>query len=308
MIMTIAVITGVTGFLGSRLAKQLVAQGNHVIGLKRASSSLAQIQYCGLMGKIEWHDIPAEGCDLAGVLDGRRADVLFHTAALARTGTTDEDVAALVDSNLKFPLVLAQQAKRAGVRVFINASTSWQSTDGVSYSPFNIYAATKEAFENLLVALADENFACVSIRLFDTYGAGDYRGKIVDLLVKAAATGQPLAMSPGGQFISLLHADDAARAFIIAARLALAAKGSRHHAYAAPADTPIRLRDLADLIERLAGKPVRVEWGGRPYRPNEIMMPNSSCLPVPGWTPQVPLEQGLKELIDTYRTFSSSAA
>ena len=48
-------ITGITGFLGSHLAKTLVEEGYEIIGLKRNSSSLVRIR--NIIGKIELLDV-----------------------------------------------------------------------------------------------------------------------------------------------------------------------------------------------------------------------------------------------------------
>lgn len=293
------VVSGVTGFLGSRLAKKLVEAQYKVIGLKRPTSSLAHIEYVGLGKIIELHNVTDAG--LESFFRERNVSTVFHTASLARVGDTDQEIAALIDSNLKFPTLLAQQAKRAGVRSFINASTSWQSIDGKAYSPFNLYAATKEAFENILIAIAAKDFTCVSLRLFDTYGPGDNRNKIVDLLVKAVLSGQELLMSPGEQAISLVHIDDVAAAFIVANNFSSQEKPSTHGVFSVPAKESIKLRELAELISALSVKPIPIKWGGRPYRPNEIMLPSASQAIVPGWHPIVSLKDGLAEMVEAWK-------
>lgn len=42
------------------------------------------------------------------------------------------------------------------------------------------------------------------------------------------------------------------------------------------------LRSLASLYERCTGSKLSIDWGGRPYRLREVMMP-SSGLVLPGW-------------------------
>ena len=51
------------------------------------------------------------------------------------------------------------------------------------------------------------------------------------------------------------------------------------------------------LLERCAGAPLKMEWGGRPYRFREVMVPWSKGGPVPGWSPQIGLEEGLKTIL-----------
>jgi nucleoside-diphosphate-sugar epimerase len=295
--MQTVIVTGVTGFLGSRLARQLLARGDAVIGIKRKESPRHHIDYCGIGSQIEFHDADAEDFDLTQIIGTRQVAALFHTAALSRSGENAADLAAMIDTNIKTPLLWISAAKKAGVKVVVNASTSWQSVDGQSYSPFNIYAATKEASENVLTSLVAPDFTCVSLRLFDTYGAGDRRRKIVDLLIDAIRSGKELAMSPGEQSINLLHIKDVAAAFIGAADLASSGHVTGHRVYSLSAVDSIGLRALAEKISGWAQQPVNIIWGGRPYRSNEVMFPHASHPPLPSWQPVISLERGIKEML-----------
>jgi len=300
--MKIQLVTGVTGFLGSRLARALIHKGNHVIGLMREGSPRQNLQSCALEDQVELCTIDPLNFNLADILHDRPFETVYHTASLSRVGESPADIKNLIESNITFPVMLAKQAKDLGGRSFINASTSWQSIDGQTYSPFNLYAASKQSFEDFLTALASPAFACISLRLFDTYGVGDTRGKIVDLLLKTAFAGSQLAMSPGQQKMSLVHIEDVVQAFIKAGELAVDGSIMGERRYCINATTPIALRDLAETIGELSGKNVAIEWGGRPYRPNEVMFPHASHPCVPEWMPCMDLRDGLKEMIEDYKT------
>ena len=58
----------------------------------------------------------------------------------------------------------------------------------------------------------------VTLKFFDTYGPADRRPKLLNLLLAAAATQVPLAVSPGQQMIDLVHVDDAVGACLAVAR------------------------------------------------------------------------------------------
>ena len=55
----------------------------------------------------------------------------------------------------------------------------------------------------------------------------------------------------------------------------------------------VTLRELVAIFERVTQAPLRIEWGGRPYRQREVMEPWGEGRPLPGWTPRVGLEEGL---------------
>ena len=46
----------------------------------------------------------------------------------------------------------------------------------------------------------------------------------------------------------------------------------------------------------LSGTSLAIEWGARPYRDREVMVPWTKGKTVPGWAPHIPLERGLGEL------------
>jgi len=298
--MGVHLVTGATGFLGARLARQLLAETKDVIGLARPSSSLAQLDYCGITNRLEIARIDPATFSLETILGGRPLSTVYHTASLSRAGESSEDLRNLVASNIMFPLDLMQQAKLLGCDRFVNASTSWQSVDGTAYAPFNLYAASKQAFEDFLTAAVNSHFQAVSLRLFDTYGPGDTRRKIVDLLFQTALSGQRLAMSPGGQSLNLIHIEDVARAFVHAGQIQLSAHDKNHAIFTVWGNESLPLRSLADKVAVALDRPVPIEWGGRPYRPNEVMLPLASHPVLPAWEPSHDLKSGLEEIARLY--------
>jgi hypothetical protein len=45
----------------------------------------------------------------------------------------------------------------------------------------------------------------------------------------------------------------------------------------------------------MLGRTLHIEWGAYPYRDREIMNPELIEEPVPGWTPLIPVGEGLKK-------------
>jgi hypothetical protein len=146
--------------------------------------------------------------------------------------------------------------------------------------PVNLYAATKQAFEDILSYYVDAHgLKVMTLALFDTYGPGDPRQKLVSLLWKTALSGQELAMSPGEQLIDIVYIDDVLDAFVVAADL-LMEQSEGHLRYGISSGQPIRLIDLAKIFEEASGLTLPISWGGRPYRPREVMKPWSAFV----WT------------------------
>ena len=105
-----------------------------------------------------------------------------------------------------------------------------------------------------------------------------------------------LAMSPGEQMIDLVHIDDVVEAFSMSAQRLMNDVVEGHEHYAVSSGQPIRLRDLVELFGRITGRELPIAWGGRPYRDREVMLPWNTGTPVPGWLPQVGLEEGIRRM------------
>lgn len=292
-----AVLTGATGFVGSRLCRALVGAGWEVHLVARPGSSLANLgDAVGRVAQIHRHD--GATASLVAWFGEVRPDVTFHLASLFVAEHTVEQVAPLVEANVLFGAQVAEALSRNGLARLVNAGTSWQHFGDADYDPVCLYAATKQAFEDLLAFhVSASGLRAVTLKLFDTYGPGDPRPKLFKLLRDAARGGAPLAMSGGEQRVDLVHVDDAAEAFRLAAERLLAGQVAGHERYAVSSGSPVRLRDLVELYAKVAGTPLVVDWGKRPYRAREVMSPWSRGPALPGWAPRIGLEAGLRQLV-----------
>src|SRR5439155_8470421 len=126
-----------------------------------------------------------------------------------------QDVAPLIASNLLFATQLADAVTAAGIGRFVNTGTAWQHYQDAEYDPVCLYAATKQAFDDILRFYRERcGLRVVTLELCDTYGLGDRRKKLMSLLIERIKDRQPLAMSAGEQRISLVYISDVVEAFI----------------------------------------------------------------------------------------------
>ena len=183
---------------------------------------------------------------------------------------------------------------KLGPLLLVNAGTSWQHFEGRDYSPVCLYAATKQAFQDLLAYYVEAcGLRVVTLKLYDTYGPLDTRPKLLSLLRKAARTATKLQMSAGEQLVDLVYIDDIVEAFLVAGRRLLDGEVKSAEDYGISSGKLMPLREVVELYQRVTGYKVDVEWGARPYRPREVMMPWSG-LPLPGWTPRISFEEGIR--------------
>lgn len=289
-----ALITGAAGFVGGGLARRLLADGWEVhvlLGRMCHREALADVE-----DRVVVHTHDGSMASMLALMGEARPEVVFHLAALFLSDHRPEDVGDLVSSNILFSTQLAEAMMAHGVKRLVNTGTSWQHFGTADYRPVNLYAATKQAFEDILAYYHDAlGLSCITLKLYDTYGPGDRRRKLINILLDAARTGEPLAMSPGQQEVELTHVVDVVAAFLSAAEHLLGSQAPLLAAYLIPG-TRLTVRELVARVTQATGHPIQVQWGGRPYRLREVMVPvEAGDHVLPGWVPSVDLNEVLKQ-------------
>ena len=210
-----------------------------------------------------------------------------------------ESVSALINANIAFGAQILE-ATSADAQWFLNVGSIWQHHHGQMDTAANLYAATKNAFEQLLAFYSNSaSISAMSVYIGDTYGPGDSRPKILNLWRDSALQGSRVKMSPGFQKLSILHVDDVVDALVKAIGLLSArpdAASQRFQRFVIDSDKYVNLRDLATLFGKATGLNLKVEWGASPYRKREVMDPTVPFQRLPGWSPRKTLEDGLREV------------
>lgn len=191
-----ALVTGSTGFVGRHLVRHLLDHGWRVHALVRPTSDAAVLPEQGAGFSVQTTDGTSESVEQA--VASAAADVVFHLASLFVAQHERADITPLIDANLRFGVQLAEAMTRAGAGALVNTGRPWQHHPGGDYRPVNLYAATKQAFEDLLHYYVDASGLRVLIlALADTYGPGDPRPKLLPKLAAHDDDRSPIALSPG---------------------------------------------------------------------------------------------------------------
>jgi nucleoside-diphosphate-sugar epimerase len=238
--------------------------------------------------------------DLPDIVETAAPQIVFHLASLFLSQHCYEDVANLIESNISLTAHLVEAMIQNNVKLLINTGTTWQHYQNRSYSPVNLYAATKQAAEDVIQYYHEAHaLHCITLTLFDTYGPDDIRPKLLNVLKSAALSGNQLPLSPGEQFMNLVHVDDVVRAYLMAADRLIPHQNSGPflEKYAIAADACVTVKDLVLLFETIAGTKLNMVWGERPYRDREIITPWALSNRLPGWIPEVSLREGLTAFI-----------
>lgn len=280
-------VTGATGFIGTNLTRELRKQHNLFI-LGQFEGDPEKLE---LPGIVMTDDIQR----LAGYIKDNQIEGVIHLASLYLTVHTPAQVKDLVSSNVYFGTAVLEAASLAGtVKWFLNTGSIWQNynTKGMEYNPVNLYAATKQAFIDMAKYYSDVfGIRFCTLKLCDTYGPNDTRRKIFKLFKDYSESGEVLAMSPGEQKIDLIYITDIIEGFTRLAEL-LASDVELGDEYVLTSGKQIPLKELAQMFSDVSGRKLNIEWGGRPYRDREVMVPWKGT-PVPGWKAKVDVEKGI---------------
>lgn len=152
-------LTGATGFIGSHLAHQLVAQGHTVTAFSRPINSRGAKRVERFKDKVNWifGDL-ADGC--SGICEGQKA--VFHLAAKTFVDHSIKSPESFVRDNIIGTFNLLEDARLNKVKRFFMASTDevlgqileGQHDERAPLCPRNPYAATKAGAEALAISYA----------------------------------------------------------------------------------------------------------------------------------------------------------
>jgi nucleoside-diphosphate-sugar epimerase len=291
-------MTGSTGYIGSHLYSKL-KESNYDIKVVLNKNPIVYSETF-----VEEKDIHTyvNHYKLKEFITSFNPDLCIHLASSQSEDESLESIENLINSNLKFSTELINSLSLSSCRKFINTGTSWQHYESVVYNPVNLYAATKQAFQDILVYYAEAfDFRIITLKLFDTYGPNDHRKKIINLLLNQIKSDQPLKLTPGNQLINLIHVDDIVEAYMIAIDLIVKNSEEKITEYGVSAEETITIKALAELIEKLSRKNLNIIFGGVNYRNREVFTPWKSFNLLPGWKPKIELDAGLKEMLNDFQ-------
>jgi len=273
-------LTGGTGFVGSHVLQQALAQGHEVVALRRPGSQ----PRIALAQQPKWVEGALDGdyrANLAGV------DVLLHLASHTPNPPYDTLDKCLY-WNVFAALQLARQAVEQGVRRFIVAGSCfeygrsaerlpWLEVDS-PLEPTLSYPTSKAAASVAFLGLArEQQLQLQLLRIFQVYGEGEQATRLWPSLRAAALEGRDFPMSLGEQVRDFIAVEDVARQFVDALDFANCQPGEPLVAHVASGQPQTLLQFVQHWWQHW-GATGRVQVGALPYRHNEIMR-LLSCAP-----------------------------
>ena len=300
-------LTGATGFIGSTVARQLVATGYKIQALTRTTSDRS-----GLSGiNVHWVEGALEDVDsLRRLVSG--VDAVVHCAGAVRGATRDHFKRINVDGVVRLVQAVAEQHPLP--RFLFISSLAARQPD------VSLYAASKRQGEAVIAENAGR-ISWVVLRPPAVYGPGE---REMLPLIRWMARGIAFVLGSGNARFSMLYVDDlveAIRKWLLnenCPRQVFELHDGRPNGYS--------WKDVIDTVGRLNAKHVRCvhvpipavvglaklnliaarmfgyEPMLTPYKIRELKHPdwvcdNTALTRATGWTPKVSLEEGLKRTL-----------
>lgn len=222
-------ITGVGGFLGQQVCRELRSSGAHVTGIDRRPLSKNNDTTSQPHAFIQL-DLASEL--LFEQLKDRPFDTIFHLAGMAYAAKSVEEPAVDFVDNLAATFNLLNVLRRcefAGRLVYTSTAAVYGESQQLPIDeetltrPISPYGVSKLAAEEYIrVFSAIYGFRAVIARIFSLYGPGQKKQVIYDILCKTLLADGPIALLGDGRDVrDFLYVSDAARAL---AMLAASAK------------------------------------------------------------------------------------
>jgi CDP-glucose 4,6-dehydratase len=310
-----ALVTGAHGLLGAWLTGALLSEGVRVVAVRRDEPTASTLDLLGLSGRVD--TVHGDICDdklLARALNEYDVDSVFHLAAQTLVGTANRAPLSTFETNIRGTWLVLEACRLHGIASVIVASSDKaygrQSelpyNEDQSLSPTFPYDVSKAAADLIARSYWHTFQLPVAVTRFaNLYGGGDTnRSRLVPEAIGAALAGRPpVIRSDGSPERDFLYVEDAAAAYVAIWRALLSEQG-RGEAFNAGSGEPRRVRDVVDLICRLAGSGVTPDIRGEGVPHGEIdrqWLDSTKLCELTGWAPAVDLETGLRRAIDWYR-------
>jgi len=311
-------ITGGYGFIGSHFIRLLRRENPQwrIVNLDLLTyagnvDNLADLDFTA--NDPQYRFVRGDIADLAlvrQIFETENPDIIVNFAAETHVDRSLMDSAPFVRTNIEGVRVLLEVVTQYGIKRFLQVSTDEVygslAADEPAFSedspllPNSPYAASKAAADMLVRAYHRSYRTPILItRCGNNYGPYQFPEKVLPLFVTNALDDQPLPLyGDGKQIRDWIHVEDHARAV-----LHVLEHGVPGEIYNVSADGERMNQTMAEWILDLLGKPRELI---RPVedRPGHDRRYSLSALKIRGlgWQPSIPLEQGLSNTIDWYRS------
>lgn len=289
-------ITGITWFVWKKLSIKLKNNWHNIFWLVRKDSNKNFL----IDNNIGFFIYKNNNLELEIFLRENKIDCIIHLATLYLISNDLNDIDNLINSNVTLWTKLLELSSNIWIKWFINTSSFIQNYENKYYSPQNLYAATKQAFEDIWKYYYESwkiNF--VSISLVNTYWKWDTRKKIFNIWDNISKTWEELNSTSWEQYIDILYVDDIVNAYL--QLLNLIEKNLENinwKKFTVSSWKIIKLKELAKIFEDVSWKKLNINWWWIPHRDREVIYPYNIWEKIPWWEAKIRIEEWIKKFLN----------
>lgn len=298
-------VTGAAGFIGSQLAKKLLAEGHEVVGLDNLST--------GYRANVPKGVILLEGdCQDLRMIDQLRRyqfEAIYHIAGQSSGEISFDDPIYDLQTNTQSTLLLLKLALDTGCRKFIYASSMsvygdtdvLPVTEKVEPRPKSFYAVGKLASEHYLRIYAELGLATAALRLFNVYGPGqnlaNLRQGMVSIFLAQGLKNKHIHVKGSAErFRDFVYIDDVLAAF---GKTEQNIRPGEYYQFNLCSGKKTTVGELVDIIVELIGEPVSIQFeGSTPGDQFGVFGDNRLARDLIDWQPRISFRKGMEQMTD----------
>ena len=243
-------LTGSTGFIGSELLKYLSNYNKVYITVRKKYKINLNNKN---INKIYFNSYK----NLSYKIKKLKIDTVVHCATHYVKNHNFEDIKELSESNILFGNIILENLKIMRVKKFVNFSTVWENYDGKKDNCYNLYSAYKAGFGKIISFYKKENknIKFLNLVISDTFGLGDKRKKLVNLLKTNYKRNLVTKVISKNLYINLLNVKD-----IVSAIKLILKKNYKSDTYILKNKNNFKIYDIIKKIEKYSQKKIKVKW------------------------------------------------
>ena len=314
-------VTGAAGFIGYHVTRQLLSEGEEVLGIDNLNSyydpALKQARLDRLLShnRFRFRKIDVSEPEAILPLMDLEIEAIVHLAAQAGVRYSLENPFAYVQSNVMGQVAMLELARRIrGLKNFVYASSSsvYGANSKVPFDikddveqPQSLYAATKRADELIAYTYAHlYGLACTGLRFFTVYGPWGRPDMAYHSFTRAIIEGKPIRIfNHGEMWRDFTYIDDIVQGTVRALRRP--ATGEPPHAvYNLGNCKPQKLTDFVAVLEEKLGLKASLIFA--PMQAGDVTHTFADIEASRrdlGFEPVTPIEAGLKHFVGWYKGY-----
>jgi UDP-glucose 4-epimerase len=304
-------VTGVAGFIGSSIARALIARGDHVRGIDNFSTGKRE----NLIG-LEAVDLIEGDLNHSGIAERacRGIEFIFHEAALPSVPRSVQDPIASNDANVNATVKLLNAARNSGAKrvVYAGSSSAYGNSPSLPKkedmlpAPLSPYAVSKLAGELYMsVFYRVYGLETVTLRYFNVFGphqdpTSQYSGVLAVFISRMLRQETPTIHGDGEQSRDFTYIDNVVSANLLAAAADASKVAGR--VFNVAAGSRISLNQTVELLREMTGYSGSVAYDDeRPGDVKHSLADISSAQSQFAYRVAVSFRDGLRKTVDWYR-------